>query len=697
MIFRNWFIVLTILISPAKASSQVIDPVDWKFNSEKVKGDEVDLIFTAFVEKPWHIYAQEPNGGMTPTVFSIESSEYFEKVGQVNEPSDYVEKYDSIFKVNVRLFKDKVVFKQRIKTLTNNSFNVKGIVEYFSCDDERCLPPEEEEFSINVNNGSSMQGREPINQSVEENSSTEIKEKPSFQFEETGDKENVVVTKKSEDKPDIKTANDKRKMEDRGLLGLFLISILGGFGALLTPCVYPIIPLTVSFFMRGDKNKKHAILNGILFGISIIVIYTSVGLLAGILKVDLTSSLATHWLANLIFFLLFILFAMSFFGLFEFVLPSAWANKIDSKADKGGFLGPFFMALATVIISFSCTGPIVGVLLGKSLQGEIIKPVVGMFGFSLAFSLPFTLLAIFPGMMKTLPKSGGWMNAVKVVFAFILLAFSLKFLSNIDQAYHLNVFGRPLYLSLWIAIFMLLGLYLIGKIKFSHDTDVSYIPVPRLLLAILSFAFMFYLIPGLFGAELSSLSSLLPPQKGNYYSFMPRQEGILQEENKYVSQLCDEPKYGDFLELPHNLKGYFDYEEGMKCAKQLNKPIFLDFKGHVCTNCKEMEAKVWSHPEVLKRLHEDYLIIALYTDDKTRLPKDEWIKSEVDGKIKKTIGKINSNFQIEKYNTNSIPFYALVDHNGKLLNSPKGHDLNINSFIQFLDEGLEAFKKRNNN
>jgi thiol:disulfide interchange protein len=626
---------------------QVIDPVHWEFSAEKTSKDEAILKFTAQIDESWYIYAQDPNGGLNPTSFVFEPSESYERIGEVEEPSDFERKVDDVLGLEYNLYSHEVVFTQKIKITSTSDFEVKGMVTYFSCDDQKCLPPKDEEFSVAVEG----------------------------------------------------TGSGKA---DRTLIHLMILSFLGGLAALLTPCVYPIIPLTVSFFMRSaGTNRKKSIITGIMFSLSIILIYTSLGLIMGLFQIDLTGAVASHWLANSLFFIVFLVFAFSFFGMFELVLPSKWSNNIDAKADKGGFMGTFFMALATVLISFSCTGPIVGVLIGKSLQGEIIQPVMGMFAFALAFSLPFPLLAMFPNMVKNMPKSGGWLNSVKVFFAFVMLAFSLKFLHNIDKVLHWGVISRELFIAAWIVLFILLGLYFLGKIKFSHDSDMPHVGVPRFMLALASFIFAVYLLNGMLGAELRGLSAILPAKDPNSTSLVPMASatGALpgaQSANApgTTEGPCGPARFGDFLELPHGLQGYYDLEEGLACAREVNKPVFLDFKGHVCSNCKEMEQKVWSDPRVLERLRENYVIIGLYTDDRSKLPEDEWYTSQVDGKEKKTLGKQNLDYQIEKFGTNSIPYYVLVDHQGNKLAEPRGHDLDIDAFIAFLDKGVENFNKQ---
>jgi thiol:disulfide interchange protein DsbD len=407
---------------------------------------------------------------------------------------------------------------------------------------------------------------------------------------------------------------------------------------------------------------------------------------------EMANVLATHWLPNIIFSLVFVIFALSFFGLFEITLPSSFVNKMDQKADKGGLIGIFFMAFTLVLVSFSCTGPIVGSILVESAGGQVLKPILGMLGFSLAFAIPFTLFAIFPEWLNTLPKSGGWLNSVKVILGFIELAFALKFLSIADQAYHWGLLDREIYLALWIVIFTLLGFYILGKIRLPHDSKIETIGVGRLMMAIVIFSFVVYLAPGMIGAPLKALAGYLPPMSTHDFKLLDEvrnNQGFMVSAEK--EELCDAPKYADFLHLPHGIKGYFDYEQAIQCARENNKPLFIDFTGHGCVNCREMEARVWSDPEVLKILKNDYIVVALYVDDKTTLPEASWYTSTYDNKVKKSIGKQNADFQIYKYNNNAQPFYVLLDNEENLLLHPKAYDLNVRNFIDFLEEGKRKF------
>jgi len=477
--------------------------------------------------------------------------------------------------------------------------------------------------------------------------------------------------------------------DEKSLWRFFWLAFGLGLLALLTPCVFPMIPMTVSFFMQGSESKARGVLRGLVFGISIMAIYTLLGVIVSISNVgpNAANALSTHWIPNLIFFALFIVFAFSFFGMFELVLPSSWSNKADSQVDKGGLGGPFFLAVTTVLVSFSCTGPIVGALLVEAAGGLALKPILGMFGFGLAFAIPFTLFAIFPSWLKGLPKSGGWLNAVKVVLGFIVLAFSMKFLLALDPSN--KILTRELYLAVWIVLFFLLGMYLLGKIKFAHDSDLPHVSVPRLFLSVASFTFVVYLFLGLFGYELKTISPLLPPKSPHgldltqraVYSGTPM---LSAEENEE----CTPVKYADMFHMPLGLKGFYDLEEGLACARASGKPVLIDFKGHFCSNCKKMEAAVWSDPEVLNTLRNDFVIVALYTDDRTKLPESEWYTSEVDGKVKKTIGQQNVDFEIASFRTNTIPLYVIMDADGHVVGEPKGTDLDVQSYLSWLKAGV---------
>jgi len=660
MLQRLLYLIL-LFLSTLNIRGQIFDPVTWDFGYEKKSENQYELIITAIIERQSHIYAMDiEEGGPIPTSFSFDTIPDYILDGEVYEVTAPAEKFDEAFGFKIKTFSGKAEFRQKI-TAVASSFTVSGVVNYMACNNETCSPPKDVEFSFRIG-------------------------------ERAGDQ--VIVTEID------KSSGDAVGRSASGLLKFFLISILAGFAGILTPCVFPMIPMTVAFFSRGSEKRSKAIFQAIIFGLSIVLIYSSLGIIVSLTSAGagFANTLSTHWIPNILFFTLFILFAVSFFGAFEIVLPNKWVTSTDSKVDKGGMLASFFMGLTTVIVSFSCTGPIVGVLLVEAASGDVLRPTVGMFGFGLAFAMPFTILALFPSVMNRMPKSGGWLNSVKVVLGFIMLAFSLKFLMTIDSVYSLKILSRDIYLAIWIVIFSLLGIYLMGKIRFSHDSDMPFIGPFRLFLIIAVFSFVVYLITGLFGAPLKRLSALLPPQHTSNFNFTGTGRGSTAEASfplssgLFPSELCSTPRHGEIFEMPFGLKGYFDYEQGLACAKEQGKPVLLDFKGHACANCKLMDARVWSDPEVLQRLRDNFVIIGLYVDDRTQLSEDEWITSEIDGKVKKTIGKINEDLEISKFKTNALPLYVITDHEGNPLNKPMGTNMNIEEYKNWLDEGVMLFK-----
>jgi thiol:disulfide interchange protein len=474
---------------------------------------------------------------------------------------------------------------------------------------------------------------------------------------------------------------------------VFIAGFLGGFLALLMPCIYPLLPLTVSFFTKRSGNRAKAILQSAVYGLSIIVIYVSLGLIITLLfGSDALNALATNGIFNLFFFLLLVVFGISFLGAFEITLPSSLANKLDQNSDKGGTIGIFFMAATLVVVSFSCTGPIIGSLLVEAAsKGDRLAPAIGMFGFSLALALPFTLFALFPSMLKSLPKSGGWLNSVKVILGFLELAFALKFLSNVDLAYHWNWFDREVFLSLWIAIGLLAGLYLIGKIKFSHDSDLPYLSVPRIFIAIVVFSFVIYMIPGLWGAPLRVISGFLPPSATQDFD-LTRNQGTSAAPAQVTS--IKDKKYEElFLRGKHaGLNEWYDYKQALQASKELKKPVLIDFTGWNCANCRKMEADVWSNAEVKKRMQNNFVLLELYVDEKTALPDSEKYTSDFSGKRITNIGAKNSDYEASKFTTNSQPFYVITDSNGNVLVPPQGANYHADNYIKFLDSGLKAYQ-----
>jgi len=707
------FLLFIFLLSGANLKGQILEPAKWSIATsanEIEVGQELDLIFNAVIDQNWYLYSSDfdPDLGPIITEFTFEPDKSYELIGGIR-PINPKKKYDDLWEGEITYFKDKGQFRQTVKVLTTD-FKISGSYSYQVCSDidGKCITFEEEFVFDKVKVSGQGDGRleipteEDITQATDEADSDKNESIPAINAKpidlDNGDKSSQTQEPASSEVDKSKPLLSQRSSTDPySLLAFMVIAFLGGLAALLTPCVFPMIPMTVSFFTGRAKTRRQGVKNALLYGFFIILIYTLVGsVLAPFMGPEMANVLATHWVPNVIFSLVFLIFALSFFGLFEITLPSSFVNKIDRKADKGGMIGIFFMAFTLVLVSFSCTGPIVGSILVESAGGQVLKPILGMFGFSLAFAIPFTLFAIFPEWLNTLPKSGGWLNAVKVVLGFVELAFALKFLSVADQAYHWGLLDREIYLALWIVIFAMLGFYILGKIRLPHDSKLETIGVGRLMISIVIFSFVIYLIPGMFGAPLKALAGYLPPMSTHDFPLLDEVRnnsgsGTIAS-NK--GELCDSPKYTDFLHLPHGIKGYFDYEQAIQCAKEKNKPLFIDFTGHGCVNCREMEARVWSDPEVLKILKNDYIVVALYVDDKTTLPDNAWYTSSYDNKVKKSIGKQNADFQITKYNNNAQPFYVLLDNDENMLVSPKAYDLNIRNFVDFLEEGKKNFTSR---
>jgi thiol:disulfide interchange protein len=685
---RNRIILTGFIISIfSTLNAQILQPVKWKFSAERVSEREAIFTATASIDPKWHLYSQDIEiGGPEPTSFTFDPNPNIQLTGKVDEQPKPIEIFDETFEMKVKWFVQKAKFIQKIKLKSKDASSLSGNVYFMTCDDKQCLPPEEVTFKVNIPAyESKKQEIAPIStekttptentQSVEEVTSTTI-DSSSLNTSETISSPKESISEVEE--------------EDKSLWGIFIAGFLGGFLALLTPCVFPMIPLTVSFFTKRAEKKSKGITQAIVYGLSIIGLYVGLGMLITIIfGADALNDMASNVYFNLLFFVLLVVFGISFLGAFEIVLPNSFINKIDSKSDKGGLIGIFFMAFTLSLVSFSCTGPIIGTLLVEAaVYGQKAGPIAGMFGFSLALALPFTLFALFPGWMKNLPKSGGWLNSVKVVLGFLELALSLKFLSNVDLAYHWGILDREVFLVLWIVIFALLGLYLLGKLKFSHDSDLPYISIPRLLLATLSLSFALYMVPGLWGAPLKAISAFSPPQATQDFdlsSVKPASHGATEITAK---------KYDNIFHCPHGLNCFFDYEEGMAYAKKMGKPVMIDFTGHSCVNCRKMEVSVWSDPAVLKLLNEDYVLISLYVDDKTPLAETERYVSTFSGKNIKTLGNKWSDLQASTYGVNSQPYYVLLDHEGKQLVKPRAFDLDIPAYVSFLESGKTAFQTK---
>lgn len=669
------------------AFAQMVAPPRWTIQlSEKdlKVGDEVKLTFKAQIPKDWYVYSNDfdPELGPMLTELNLDKakSKGFSLVGGLKAINPK-KKFDEVWEGDVTYFEVSGTFEQLIK-ITAEDIVIDGYLGYQMCTDVtgQCVPFDED-FSIKAKATATPA-------SVAEAISTEASETETVVAEESTVAEAAEITPAQEERTYIDLAADE---EQESLWGFMILAFLAGLAALLTPCVFPMIPMTVTFFTGRSKSRAKGIKNALIYGISIIGIYTIAGTaVAAIQGPEFANWLSTHWVPNVFFFLVFIFFAFAFLGMFELTLPSSFVNKIDAKADKGGLSGIFFMAFTLVLVSFSCTGPIVGSILISSAGGALVKPILGMFAFSLAFAIPFAIFAVFPEWLNSLPKSGGWLNSVKVVLGFLELALAFKFLSVADQVYHWGLLDRDIYIAIWVVIFALLGFYLLGKIRTKHDSPMDYIGVPRLMLAISAFVFVVYLIPGLWGAPLKALSGYLPPMATHDFNIMENRSLSMSEANT----LDDVPKYAEFLHFPHGIQGYFDYDQALAAAKRTGKPLFIDFTGHGCVNCREMESRVWSDAQVLKRLNEDFIMVALYIDERFELPESEWYVSEYDGKEKKTIGKQNADFQITRFNNNAQPYYVILDHNEELLVRPKAYDTNIQNFVNFLEEAKVEFGRR---
>ena len=663
--------------------AQILTPVKWNIKLEDSESAEKTLIFSAKLDAGWHLYDMNlPEGGPISTSFSFENLKGAKTIGTPVASKEATTVFDEQFQMELRWFAGEVSFRQKIEVTDPKHLQVGGYVEYMACNDENCLPPEQEEFAFSakdINVEKTLAALAPKEDSVQEvpqdtriAETTPADETSSATPEYVPEKEPQVYQSEDLWKPvieELKAFGDTTiSATDTSWLFIFFAGFAGGLIALLTPCVWPMIPMTVSFFLKRTKDRKKAIRDAITYGLSIIVIYLVLGLLiTGIFGASALNDLSTNAIFNIIFFLLLVLFAVSFFGAFELVLPASWTNKLDSKADSTtGIISIFFMSFTLVLVSFSCTGPIIGTLLVQAAtMGAAIGPAVGMFGFALALSIPFSLFAIFPNLLQSMPKSGGWLNSVKVVLGFLELALALKFLSVADLAYGWRLLDRETFLVLWIVIFALLGFYLLGKLKFSHDSDLKYVSVPRLFMAIISFAFSIYMIPGLWGAPLKAISAFAPPLYTQDFS------------------LYDDEVHAAFD----------DYEAGMAYAKQHNKPVMIDFSGYGCVNCRKMEASVWTDSRVKDILENDYVLITLMVDDKTKLP--EPIRIQENGKTRtlRTIGDKWSYLQRSKFGTNAQPFYILLDNEGKPLAPTYAFDEDVSKYIQFLEKGLEEFKK----
>lgn len=674
--------------------------VGWTGSVEPLGGAEYELRFESAIPSGFHMYDMGPyEGGPNPTVITLSPEAGVELVGSVEQRTKPHRYFDQMFGMEIGTFSGKALFTQRVR-LTAAQAKVRAAIEWMICDDKSCMPPSDTELTLVVGAAAAQGAAAEATTAPAGGESVATPAAATERVSDTAATSGSVAA--AETSTTAEAAPAKDAAGSGSLWSLIIEAILWGFAALLTPCVFPMVPMTVSFFMKSSGKPALGRFRAGMYGFFIVALYTLP--IAAIIVItrlvggdavtaDIFNWLATHWLPNLIFFAVFMLFAASFFGAFEITMPSWMVNKSDSKADSKGLAGIFFMALTLVLVSFSCTGPIVGSVLIKSTAGEFWSPIVTMLAFSLAFALPFTLFAFFPSMLKKLPKSGGWLNSVKVVLGFVEVALGFKFLSVADQTYHWGLLDREVYLAIWIVVFAMLGFYLLGKLRFAHDDEVQHVGVGRLALAIAVFTFVVYLIPGMWGAPLKALSGYLPP--------LTTQDFVLGQTTSAGASVSataplrtvdgKAPKYSDVLHLPHGLEGFFDLKEAEAYAARAGKPLFIDFTGHGCVNCREMEARVWSDPRVLELLRNDYVICALYSDDKMELPESEWVTTE-SGKVLRSLGKINAHYALKTFGVNAQPYYVLQGRDGRMLVEPRGYDLDVEAFVDFLRRGVEAYR-----
>ena len=721
--FRLGWLVVILLGINSLAQAQIERPVTWTFAARPGAAGEATLTATATIAGNWHIYSQFiEEGGPVPTSFEFTPSPDYELLGKVAESPAPVKAFEKAFNMNIAYFPKRAVFSQKIR-LKAPQTTVKGTVTFMVCNDEKCLPPDDLDFSVAVAGtvapaaakaaptpprpAKAAPAAATVVAAAEAPAATPPAPTPPAPANtvvfrpEAGSAPMLAPTADSAPAaapaPVIREATAAAvaaPANSQSRWAIFLAGFLGGLAALIMPCIFPLLPFTVSYFTKGEYSRAGAVGRAAFYGLSIIFIYVALGLLVTVIfGADALNDLATNGVFNLVFFGLLLVFAASFLGAFELTLPTSWINKTDTQADKGGLVGIFFMAATLALVSFSCTGPIIGTLLVQAAAtGQLLGPAVGMFGFSLALALPFTLFALFPSWLKALPKSGGWLNSVKVVLGFLELALALKFLSNVDLAYHWQWFDREVFLVLWIVIFALLGFYLLGKIRFSHDSPVDYVSLPRLFLAIIVLAFTTYLVPGLWGAPLQAVAGFLPPQHTQDFDLYTPTLGGGRGTGPAAAPL-EQHKYGDLFHAPLGLEAYFDYAEARAYAQKVHKPILIDFTGNACVNCRKMEATVWPDPRVLQRLRQDFVLVQLYVDDKTALPVAEQRVSKFSGKKIKTIGNEWSDFQASRYNANSQPFYVQLDPaTEKVLATPQGANYDPDNFVRFLDGGLAAYR-----
>lgn len=689
--FRKLLFVICSLFFITNANAQQLH-AHWEISSKKISDCEYDVVFKVKIDEPWHMYSivPVPGDGPNPTSIKFTKSDDYELIGKLKESTPKSE-FDKVFEVDVKYFSKEATFAQRIKFKKAGKVEINGKYEYQVCTDEMCEFPPAKKFSVAVDVSNGCENGVKLIEATQltDTSKSTADTSESVVLQDSAKKESSVATT-TETKDIVK---EDEVTADSSWWSIFFAGFLGGFAALLTPCVFPMIPMNVSFFTKQSKNKKQGIRNAIIYSISIIVLYVALGLIVtAIFGAGALHSLSTNIWFNLFFFLLLVVFAASFLGAFEITLPSSFVNKVDSKSDKGGLIGIFFMAFTLALVSFSCTGPIIGTLLVEaSSQGNYSGPFWGMFGFSLALALPFGLFAAFPGWLNSLPKSGGWLNAVKVTLGFLELALALKFASNADLVVQAGILTREIFITLWIVIFALLTFYLLGLFKTSHDSDLKFLSVTRIFFVIISFSITVYLIPGLWGAPLKLFSGVLPPLE---YSESPHGFGSHTTINTNTQKADDE--FAAYIETNKNGITHFknDYEHALAYAKKTGKPLMVDFTGHACANCRKTEDYIWPDPEVVKRLNNEVVLVSLYVDDKRPLDEKDYMKVQWYGEEYEItdIGDKFKYMQETRYKQSTQPMYVILDHNEKEMNAPRGYKSGIEDYIKWLDEGINNFK-----
>lgn len=689
MLKRTLFFLLLV---PLLINAQVLNPVKWSTETKDLGNNEFEVLLHAKIEKGWHMYSQKhPGDGIgVPATITFEANPNVELIGSVTESGKLLDKYSELFQQQEKYYENKVTFKQKVKLKSDKPTELKFSAETQVCDAEKCLPPDWLDFKVKLSPKTKEEELKEESKPEEQVAAVETTEAEKTDSIETvtteiqtpKDTSTITSTQSEESKPDD---------DQGGLWGIFLLGVSGGLVALVMPCIFPMIPLTVSLFTKQSKTRGQGIAKALIYGLSIVVIFVVLACLATLMfGPSALNEFSTNPWVNVAFFAVFVFFAISFFGAFEIALPASWANYTDKQADKGGYIGIFFMAFTLVIISFSCTLPIIGSLATQaSLTGNYYAMIVGSLGFSLTLAIPFVLFAIFPSWINSLPRSGGWMNTVKVSLGFLELAFAFKFLSNADLVWQAHWLEREVFLAIWIAVFGLMGLYLLGKFRMKLDAPEDRIGVPRLFFAILTFSFVIYMIPGMWGAPVNLLSGLTPPI---HYAESPNGVGrasIAAVGNSSSEELIKGQKYG-----PHQIPAFLDMADAIEHSKKVNKPIMIDFTGHACANCRKVEERVWSDPKIKQLLLNDVVLVSLYVDERTELPKEEQVFSKALGRNLKTVGNKWTAFEIEQYNNNAQPYYIIVDENLTEYNKPLGAIYDVDEYFKWMKQGIDGYNSK---